>query len=313
MMLIFFIQMMKLRKTSTLTNLVFAVIGFLIVMGPYIAYISKNGNYFISRMNQVSLLTGEWSRAKERIKKGEKVAVIIKENLVLSIKSLYQNGIGGHGGYNFGNLAFFDEYSRYFFLLGLLVGFVLLLRKIEVLFIIMVILISFFAGVVLSIPPPAYHRFSLAFPFITIIFSLPLYLILSLKKTNFTSRLILIFIFLAIYIINNQQKFIISIKTEQNNTAIKLASYLNHNFPERKIYIASFPGFAFEKVYYFSNRKNALSIQTRYHNDFLQTFNPNEKYVYVIFFPNDFNEKFNKLDPNGRTIPYSSDYSLFIN
>lgn len=40
---------------------------------------------------------------------------------------------------------------------------------------------------------------------------------------------------------------------------------------------------------------------------------PNEKYVYAIIFPQDFEEKFAQLDANGRIIHISKGYSLFAN
>lgn len=308
---IFAIQIIKLRKISVITNLIIALIGFSIVMGPYIGYITKHGNYFTSRMEQVSLLTGSWSNAKNRITKGEKTTLIIKENLLLSVRSLYQNGIGGHGGYTFANLAFLEKYSLYIFLIGLGLS-LSLFKKIEILFIYLILALSFFM-MALSTPPPAYHRLALSFPFLVIILSIPFYILFSSKRTSYKIRYFLIFIFILIYVFTSQRYFLMSVSQESNNANLKLASYVNKNFPDRNLRIASFPGFHFEKIYYFSEMKNAITVGTRYHQGYLDNFNPDEKYVYVIIFPNDFNSKFQEKDPNGKIFKFDDYFSLFVN
>jgi hypothetical protein len=92
-----------------------------------------------------------------------------------------------------------------------------------------------------------------------------------------------------------------------------ISDYINKYYPGRNIYVASYPGFGFEKVYYFSKGKNAKSIQTGYHDSFLEHFNSNEKYVYAVIFPNDFCPKFASKDKNGKIINISKGYCLFVN
>lgn len=313
LILFFSIQLIKIRRFSIVKNFLITMVAFLIVLSPFLTYAYKFDNYFNSRIKQVSLLTGEWSEEKNRIKSGENAYLIIKGNLLKSIKSLYRNEIGGHGGYNFGRLAFFDRFSLYLFILGCLIGIILLFKKVEMFFIFLVIIISFITGIALTIPPPAYHRFSLAFPFIALIFSLPFYVLLSIKKIPSSIKILAVFILFAIYVFNNQSYFLHSIKDKEKSENLQLARYINQKFPNRNIYVASFPGFAFEKSYYFSPNKRARTIQTDYHNNILKKFNPNEKYVYVIIFPEEFNEKFKKLDGKGTLIQFSENYSLFVN
>lgn len=327
LVLISIIQFLWYKKLSIIYNFILAVVGFLIVLGPFLIYTHKDNNYFLQRINQVSLLTGSWSGAPERIKKGEKPLLIVKENLVIAIKSFYQNGIGGHGGYEFGRLALLEKFNLYLFIAGLMLGLLLLWRKIELLLVFLIIVISFVTGIVLTIPPPAYHRFSLAFPFLVLITTLPFHLFLSIKKTKtlpsartlipaeLSNRIkyVIIIVFLTIYIFNNQIYFQQSVKNENNNELLKLSKYINRNFPHRNVYVASFPSFAFEKIFYFSPGKTVNEIQTDYHDTFLKMFNPAEKYVYVIIFPDAFGKKFAQLDKNGRLINFSEYTSLFVN
>lgn len=275
---------------------------------------ASNKNYYITqRINQVNLLNGEWSGAKDRIKNGESPNIIIRENLILSFKSLYTDGIGGHGGYNFGNLAFFERFTLLLFVTGLLAVFKIMVKKIELFFIVAVLMFSYVAGIVFTIPPPAYHRFSLTFPFIIVVISTLFYCFLSLNKMPKALKLMSIIIVLLIYSINNQAYFLKSSEMEKNNTDLRLARYIDTNFPSRNIYIASFPNFAFEKILYFELKDKSKNVLTEYHANVLAMFNKDEKYVYVITLPNIFNDQFKLKDTNGKIINFSQDYSLFVN
>jgi hypothetical protein len=76
----------------------------------------------------------------------------------------------------------------------------------------------------------------------------------------------------------------------------KAIDHLKNNYPGRSVKIAAFPTFALEKVY------------------FLRNFKTDEKDVYNILFPGEFEEKFKINDPNGRVIKnISTVYSLFVN
>jgi len=316
LIIFFFIQILRITKLSVVRNFFLSIIAFLIVLGPYLTYARTFNNYFTSRTEQVSLLSGSWPGGRERIEKGESPFLVMKENLIVSVKSLYLDGVGGHGGYTFGQLALFERFSLFLFVVGSILTLLLLSRKVELLLIIIAILASW-ATLVLSNPPPAYQRFNVAFPFITIIFSLPFFLLLSLKRISSVFRYLTIIFLLMVYILNNQKYFLKSTEKENYHIALNVSSYINNNFPNRNVYVASYPGFAFEKMYYFAPNKAAKKIETNFHDYFLKNFNPNEKYVYVIIFPENYVQKFIDLDPNGRIIKftYTNDifYTLFVN
>ena len=77
--------------------------------------------------------------------------------------------------------------------------------------------------------------------------------------------------------------------------------------------MAAYPGYGFEKTYYFSRRKSAKKVDVGYHNDYLQNFNRNEKYVYIMTLPDTFKDRFKAVDPDGIIINYSKGFSLFVN
>ena len=304
-------------KKLVLKNLSLSLFAFLMVVAPFIgvAFHSKNP-YILTRYNQVNIIHGEWSVAKDSISSIPEAALVIKKSLVDSLFSFFRDDIGGHGGYEFGRLAFFDEFSLFLFVLGLAYSLTLLPKKPELFFVLLVIAVSFISGVVFTIQPPAFHRFSLAYPFVVIILSLPFYFFSRLKK----GRPLVIFsvlITLLIFVVVNQRYFLKSVNRDIENNRedlkdIKIIKYINQHYPERKVYLAAFPAHGLGRVFYFFNPNKKIEVD--YHDVLLSKINPGEKYLYIILFPDQFNEKFKKADENGRIIDDIVDkYSLFVN
>jgi Dolichyl-phosphate-mannose-protein mannosyltransferase len=298
---------------ATLRNFVLALTGALAVIAPFAVQSSfSEPNYFLRRINQVSLLTGEWSAAKDSIARGESPAKIVAASFFLSVRSLYRDGLSGHGGYEFGHRALLDRFSRALLVLGSAIGLFRLRRHPEWLMIYAVVLVSFVAGMVMTIPPPAFHRFSVAFPFVTILLVLPLDGLM-MEKGWAAFRHGALALALGAFVASNLVSFRAATRSESDYEALRLSQLINRDFPDRDVYVAAFPGFNFARSYYFSPGKNARRVVTDYHKAFLEAFNPNEKYVYVITIPQDFEEKFTRLDPRGRIIHFSPSYSLFVN
>jgi 4-amino-4-deoxy-L-arabinose transferase-like glycosyltransferase len=315
-MLLAFCALHWLRKRSwlVLQNFAITLAGMLLVLAPFVAFGLRSGNYVWHRTNQVSLLTGEWSRYREQIANGTRSPLsVIGENLALSLKSFVQDDIGGHGGYDFGHRAFFDRFTLVLFLAGALAGLVLLFRKTELFFVFLAIGASFMTGMVLTIPPPAYHRFSIAFPFLVILMTLPLSLLLRIRPLPMSVRYALAGGLLLLFACVNQRRFVEAVCLDAPADELRLARFLNQRYPGRSLYLAAYGGFGFEKVLYFAMKNRPPKIQTDYHENLLKVFNCDEKYVYVILFPNDFNEKFRQADPKGRLFQFSGRLSVFAN
>jgi dolichyl-phosphate-mannose-protein mannosyltransferase len=300
-------------RQAALRSSVLASAAALAIVAPFVVQsLFSEPNYFLRRIDQVSLLTGEWSDAAHRIAAGENPAKIVAENFNLSVRSLYGNGLSGHGGYDFGHRALFDRLSLALFVLGSGIGFVHMRRHPEWLMVYTVVLVSFFAGMVLTIPPPAFHRFSVSFPFVTIFLVLPLDWLMSQERWG-AFRHGALALALGAFVASNLLSFRAATRGESNYEGLRLARLINRDFPDRDVYVAAFPSFGFEKCYYFAPGKKARRVVTDYHKAFLEAFNPDEKYVYVITIPKDFEEKFARLDPLGRIIHFSPNYSLLVN
>lgn len=312
--LFYLVQLISRKKIQILKNLFLAILGFSLTLGPFLTYIYKTKDfYFSGRFDQVNLLSGTWSGEKDKLKEGKTVPQIIEKNLKISVESFYKDGLGGHGGYDFNHLALFEKFSLAIFILGTILSLFLFLKVPALFWVWSTILVSFLAGMVLTIPPPPFHRFSTAFPFLILILSLPFYLVLKLKRIKYWLLFLIIIPVVFIYSLNNQRYFYKMTAKENDNANVRLTNFIITNYPDRNIYIAAFPGYNFERLFYFLKGNSNQKIFTEYHNHFLTNFNPKEKYIYVMIFPGYFEEKFQALDPKGKIIKFSNDYSLFAN
>jgi len=136
-------KLLQRGKRLAARNLCVSLGGILLVLAPFAAWSLRFGNYISHRANQVSLLTAEWSPHLDAIRKE---LTVLRDHLRLVLTSFAQDGIGGHGGYDFGHVAFFDRFSLALFLAGVLAGLVLAFRRTELFFVFLVILAAFFSG-----------------------------------------------------------------------------------------------------------------------------------------------------------------------
>lgn len=303
MVLFYAIYFVWQKKAFALKQVVLSVMAFILVISPFLsrALAAKNF-YFFQRFNQVNLFYGSWSSTQDKV------------NLKNSLESFYTDGIGGGQGYFFGHQAFFEKISLLLFLLGLFLSFFLLRRKKELLFVYVIFLASF-AGMALTVPPPSYHRLSVAFPFFALMMSIPLSTISSWKIIPKSIAAIVVTGILVIYSVNNYGYFLRSTLGD-TDSSVRLGNFLIKSFPDfldRKIYIAAFPSYHLKKVFHFFNKSNMKNAEVDYHEDVLEAFNVNEKYLYIILFPQVYGDSFIKKDNKGRLSYFSNDLGLFAN
>lgn len=303
------------NRRFTIRNYLLSLVVFFLVLSPFIYNMIMSHNFYLAqRADQISLLQGEWSAQAKDIKSFSAGWTAFVTNFSLSLKSLYTSGLGGHGGYNFGHLAFFDPLTLSLFILGFFIYLWQIFKKgqLELVLLLVTIFASFLFGMALTISPPAFHRFSLAFPAIIIVISSFFNNILNLKINRFLK-----FAFASLLLIGycffNLRSFYLSVAPENQNENLRLAKLISTNYPRRNLYIASFPGYAFEKIFSFVEPAANRKVITDYHINLLNRFNSQEKYVYVIIFPESFYEKFQRKDKNGKIINFSNSFSIFVN
>jgi hypothetical protein len=309
----FALHWLRERSVRVLQNFAIALGGIFVVVAPFAAALLRAGDYVSRRSNEISLLHGAWSPYREVLAKGEVGPLaVLRDNLALSLKSFFRDGIGGHGGYDFGHLAFFDRFSLVLFGTGALAGLVLALRRTELLLVFLLIGAAFVSGMVMTIPPPAYHRFSIAFPFLVIVMTLPFFLLLRVGKLPRSVSYALAAGLLLVFVGVNQRRFTEAVFRDQSADDLRLAELLQHRYGGRNLYVAAFPAFGFEKVLYFRGGWKGR-VETDFHDTLLKKFNRRERYVYVMIFGGDFQKRFEYADPNGRYSRFSTTYSLFAN
>jgi hypothetical protein len=94
----------------------------------------------------------------------------------------------------------------------------------------------------------------------------------------------------------------------------RLARFLDDRYPDRALSVAAFPTYAFEKMYFFLKRPGLeRPIRSAYHSDLLETFDRRKNYLYIITFPEAFDEQFQEADPGGKVFEFSPEYSVFAN
>jgi hypothetical protein len=222
-----------------LQNFAIALGGMLLVLAPFLAFGLRYGNYLAARANQLGLLTGDWSPHREAIAKGANPIPIVRDNLILCLKSFVVDGLGGGGGYDLGHLAFFDRFSLVLFLAGTVAGLVLLFRKTELIFVFTAIGAAFVGLVVFALPPPAYHRFSVTFPFLIVVMTLPFSLLLGVRRLPMSVRYALAGGLLLVFACVNERRLVEAIWLDKPVEELRLARYLGDRYSGRNVYVAT--------------------------------------------------------------------------
>lgn len=310
-----------------------------LILLPFFTQMVLDKNfYLLERTKQVDLLSGTWSPHPKTLSQHPQISTvinIISQNLLVSLKSIYQDNTQGDNGFWFNHLPFFDQFTLLLFILGCLACLFLIFKKkhcqsLILINLLTIVIAAFILGIVLTIPPPAFHRFTLAYPFLIIIIMAIFYLfdlfIIHLQnhhrwqhqpwqKIFHLSQSGILFLIIVIYIFFNINHFLTAICLEDTPKEIPLVNSINQNYQNKKIYLAAFPNFHLYKVIYFFGQGNVKKMtpqQVDYHQKLLNNFNPNENYLYILLYPKEFKQLFIEKDSSGQFLPYSEDYGLFV-
>lgn len=309
----FAIHWLRQRSLRVVLNFVIAIGGVFAVVAPYVAGFLRFGDYVSRRSDEISLLHGAWSPFREGLDTGSVGPLrVLQGNLALSLRSFVKDGVGGHGGYDFGHLALFDRLSLALVVIGAVAGVVHAIRRPETLLVFLAIGAAFASGMVLTTPPPAYHRFSVAFPFLVILMTFPFVLLFGLGRASRSFRSGLAVALLLAFAAVNLRRFHEAVFRDPLHPDLPMVEMLQHRYAGRKLYVAAFPSYALGKLLYFRGGWKG-PVETDFHDKLLERFSPNEKYVYVITLAPFFRERFEKSDPRGRFVNLNNGYSLFAN
>ena len=289
------------RERNVGRNLLLFTTGAVAVLVPLALLQASAGTGSLSRrLADVSLLAGAG---------GESSGGFVWQNLKTAVSELYQPNSGGHGGYEFGHQALLEPLIATLLVIGL--GFALVRgwHRLEWHLVLVSIGLAFVTGVVLTVPPPAYHRISVVFPLIALLAAVPLHRLVSAGSGGRAIVAVVLTAFAWTHVVY----FLIAALPERNPEVLRLARFVNERYPDRPLHVAAFPGFAFDRIYHFVPGKRASAVVTEYHATLLPKVDPQSRYLYVYTLPHFFDDAFRRADPNGRVIRFSSEYSVFVN
>jgi hypothetical protein len=312
--LFFFLRGAAAQERHVIRNRLLFFVGLTAVVAPFLVDAVRVRSGFLRRFEQVSLLDGEWSAYRPGGRDAAMPASrVVSQSLGRSLRSLYVPGIGGHGGYDFGKQALLEPLALALTVLGGVRVIILARRRREWWLVLTTIGLAFLAGVVLTIPPPAFHRFSIAFPFLALLISLPLHAVIDASVARRASRHAAMALLLVGLVFTQHLYFLRAALPENDPAALRLARFIDAQFPDRRLYVAAYPSYAFEKIYRFASRLRRRRVTTDYHATLLPRLDVTRKYVYVVTLPDTFDAQFTSRDPRGRIIRFAPEYSLFVN
>lgn len=303
------------RRTAGRTLLV-ATAGMLVVVAPFLAWDVASGDEYLRRFRQVALTTGTWSPYRRAVSAGASSASIVGRNLAASAEAFVRDGVGGSGGYTFGRLAPFDRFSLALLVGGAVAALVLGLRRREsreLLLVLAVVGAAFLAGVALTIPPPAYHRFTVAFPFLAILMAVPFALIARSRSLSAGMRLAIPAGLLVLYATFNEARFVEAIVRDRTSDDLLAVSLLRQRFGGRDPVMALARYSDLDRTLYFYEPPPRRPAARGFHRWLLRDLDTGRKYAYVTALPDRFRESFRRADPNGRMYRISWLYGIFAN
>lgn len=213
------------------------------ILAPFIASAYIGDNFFMTRVSQINALFGtqvdlpphSWIRGIQ----------VIQTHIVDSTKAIAIPSIGGTGGYSFGNLALLDPVTCALFVIGIVLGIGMWLKKNNVLFFYLLIFLAipWVIGYIGTIHPPPFHRLSLVYPLMVYFIALPITqipVVSSKKKVLVIVSLVVVMGFNVYHTIQMIQKE----KTIYPQNSRVIAEYILKTFkPGTPITIAAYPSF----------------------------------------------------------------------
>lgn len=262
---------------------------FFVSLFPILVYALRVDLFFLQRINQVNVFTGDWRSPEQIFFSLGSMLKIISKYLQTSLKALVIPGLSGAGEYWFGQEAFFEPLGFILFLLG--TGFLSykMIKKFHLptLAIFTGLISTFILAMVFTLPPPPFHRWSLSFPLLSLIIGQGIAVIFSItKRLGFKKAIIISFALLFLYSISNFQHTQLMIKKDtrlNSNDVIYVTEYIAKNIPSQTpIYIIAFPSNAFGKELLF-RLNNTYPTTTNYYENLLL---PPQNALLIVHRPN---------------------------
>lgn len=293
-LLFMFFSVFRKKKSGLLELYLKSLAIFTVAFFPLLIYAIKIDNFFVQRIDQVNIFNGAWKSQTETFSNFATFLNLLKFYTFESLQSLFFPNIGGHGEYWFGKESFFELFGSGLFILGLTSLLIRIISKknVNLLFMLLIIIITFVSTMILTIHPPPFHRLGIAYPFIGFVIAEGIFLATSIingffKKTVFLNLTIIILtLSFSFSNVNHTLKMINKDSKLKPLDVIAVTNYLDGNIkPNAHIEIAAYPANAFGKELLFrTNNKylintNYLDYLTIKRGDILILHSPDQKTI----------------------------------
>ncbi|TSC87382.1 MAG: hypothetical protein G01um10147_703 [Microgenomates group bacterium Gr01-1014_7] len=255
------------------------LIIFFAALSPSLLYAARIDNFFMQRVNQVSLFSGTWRSQQEIFHNIDSFLSVLTAHTSDAWRSLFLPDVGGGGEYWFGHQSFFEPVGFILFLLGIIIVLYQAIRRGSMILFIFpsAIAFTFVFGVVLTIHPPPFHRWSIAYPMIGFSIAQSVsWMFFKIRRRFYPSRNFsngILATALILFVISNVKHALSMTEKDKilkPQDIIMVSRYIRANvLPQAPIYIAAFPANAFGKELVFRTR-NVYPITTTYF-DYLPT------------------------------------------
>jgi hypothetical protein len=307
----------RARRVLFVRWVLWPALGVATVLGPFLASAFTVRNYFLERPGQIWFLV-ESSPEVDAMSTAEKIRVLVPRNFARGVRSFWEPGLGGAGGYWYGHYPMFDLGTCILFFAGVLAAAIHARKKPEIGLALFAVFLAFLLGIALAQPPTGYHRISVVYPLIAFLLALPFAVLARARPphpllSSPAVRAALLALGVSWIASVNLSRFSEISMTEPAPDDMDLANWMNTRYADRQLYVAGFPGHAYRKLAYFAAVRRTTPTISAYHSDLLQSFDENRKYAYVIIFPEAFEQRFRRLDPNGRYRYVRGEWGVFVN
>lgn len=249
-----------------------AGIIFAVILLPFVTYALFVNNFFLQRIGQINAVSGSWNKSAYP----QNPLTMLATQTETAMKSLVRPGIGGTGGYNFGQLSFLDPISAILVIGGLAVCVLRIVRSRSPAHVILLIgiLIPFINGFILTIHPPPFHRISLLYPLIAFLMGDAIIFLWKLLEDKRIALIVCIGVVVAYTPIQFSRTARMirndGVRYPQNSRA--LAAFLLKSYPPgATVRVAAYPAFYLEQELLFRTN-NRFAIHTGTIEDILPQY-----------------------------------------
>lgn len=221
-------------------------------LSPFLTYALTGHNYFTERGDQVNAVSAIWESDEVRSPTSELAA-----HIWTNIESLYTPGIGGVTDYWFGHQSLFDWFTLALFVAGLGIAIVTGIRRRDELelTVVAVVLSTFIFGMLLTLPAGGFHRTTLAFPFVAILFGLTTRTLVERRpglrdrpRLQMTGTIGILLVFILINISMLRTMTAEDERISGLTDSVPITGYIEDTLPEgEEVIVSAFPGYHLER------------------------------------------------------------------